>query len=128
MKAQSKSIALYYRFSVAGTHNYRRGSAALAVVHLTNKGPDAYKNDVYGDIIQIERKLLRDGSGGYKIKSSSGKIISTKREELIAICDHMSIQVDNPLTMLSQDNARQFLNASSSHEKYQVNHLGFDIQ
>lgn len=95
-------------------------SAALAIVKLTNKGSDAYKADVYGDEIIIERKLLRDGGGQYKIKSSNNKTVSTKREELVAICDHMSIQIDNPLTVLSQDMARQFLNSSSSHDKYMV--------
>lgn len=91
------------------------------MVHLTNRGPDAYRHDVYGDIIQVERRLVRDsGLGQYKIKNASGKLVSTKREELTAICDHMSIQVDNPLTVLSQDNARQFLNASSSYEKYKA--------
>ncbi|KAJ8660440.1 hypothetical protein O0I10_003898 [Lichtheimia ornata] len=95
-------------------------NAALAIVKLTNKGSDAYKADVYGDEIIIERKLLRDGGGQYKIKSSNNKTVSTKREELVAICDHMSIQIDNPLTVLSQDMARQFLNSSSSHDKYML--------
>lgn len=98
----------------------KNDSAALAIVTITNKGSDAYKPDIYGDEIIIERKLLRDGAGQYKIKSSSNKTISTKREELVAICDHMSIQIDNPLTVLSQDMARQFLNSSSNHDKYMV--------
>ena len=63
---------------------------------------------------------MKDGSGQYKIKNSSGKVISLKREELTAICDHMSIQVDNPLIVLSQDNAREFLNSSSPKDKYKV--------
>lgn len=88
---------------------------------ITNKGPDAYKPDVYGEHIIIERRISKDGASGYKIKSSStGKTISTKREELAAICDHMSIQVDNPLTILSQDSARQFLNSSTPEDKYKV--------
>ncbi|KAL0078931.1 P-loop containing nucleoside triphosphate hydrolase protein [Phycomyces blakesleeanus] len=94
--------------------------SAIVIVHLTNKGPDAYKPDVYGDTIQVERKISKDGVGYYKIKNSSGKIISTKKEELTAICDYMSIQVDNPLTILSQDNARQFLNSSTPHDKYRL--------
>ncbi|KAI7855345.1 P-loop containing nucleoside triphosphate hydrolase protein, partial [Circinella umbellata] len=95
-------------------------NAALITVHITNKGPDAYRHDVYGDTIIIDRKILKDGSGQYKIKSSSGKTISLKREELTTICDHMSIQVDNPLIVLSQDNAREFLNSSSPKDKYKL--------
>ena len=29
-------------------------------------------------------------------------MISTKKEELAAICDHMNIQVDNPMNVLTQ--------------------------
>lgn len=95
-------------------------SVGQVIVKITNKGPDAYKPDIYGETIIIERRLAKDGASGYKIKSSSGRTISTKREELTAICDHMSIQVDNPLTVLSQDSARQFLNSSTSEDKYKV--------
>jgi chromosome segregation ATPase len=92
----------------------------LVTIHITNKGPDAYKPDVYGDYIIVDRRLLRDGMNSFKIKDHRGKVVSVKREELTAICDHMSIQVDNPLTMLSQDSARQFLNSSSPSDKYKV--------
>ncbi|KAG0176448.1 Structural maintenance of chromosomes protein 6 [Apophysomyces sp. BC1021] len=95
-------------------------NVAWVRVRLTNKGPDSFRRDIYGDSIQIERQLLQDGMGGYKIKNHAGKLVSTKREDLVAICDHMSIQVDNPLTMLSQDGARQFLTSSTSHEKYKL--------
>ncbi|ORZ12709.1 hypothetical protein BCR42DRAFT_331345 [Absidia repens] len=95
-------------------------NASLVTIHITNKGPDAYKHSTYGDCIIVDRRILRDGSNSFKIKDYKGKVISNKREELTAICDHMSIQVDNPLTMLSQDSARQFLNSSSSHDKYKL--------
>ncbi|KAI8376349.1 uncharacterized protein BYT42DRAFT_574286 [Radiomyces spectabilis] len=95
-------------------------NAAQVVVKITNKGADAYRHDIYGDYIQVERKLHKDGTGGYKIKDDKGRIVSTKREELTAICDFMSIQVDNPLTVLSQDNARQFLNSSTPQDKYKL--------
>ncbi|KAG0166206.1 Structural maintenance of chromosomes protein 6 [Apophysomyces sp. BC1015] len=95
-------------------------SGAEVTVRITNKGPDAFRHDVYGDFIQVERKIMKEGIGGYKVKNASGKTVSTKREELTAICDHMSIQVDNPLTVLSQDNARQFLNSSTPQDKYKL--------
>ncbi|KAI8335915.1 P-loop containing nucleoside triphosphate hydrolase protein [Chlamydoabsidia padenii] len=95
-------------------------NASMVTIHITNKGPDAYKHDIYGDTIIVDRRLLRDGSNSFKIKDHKGKIVSVKREELTAICDHMSIQVDNPLTMLGQDSARQFLNSSSAHDKYKL--------
>jgi len=87
-------------------------------VKIRNKGPDAYKPDIYGDRIIIERRLSRDGANGYKIKNSSGRIIANNRKELNHILDHMCIQVDNPMNILNQDLARQFISSSTPEEKY----------
>ena len=75
-------------------------------VTIKNQGEDAYRHGLYGDSIVITRRFTREGGSSYKIKSKSGKIISNKREELAAICDHMNIQVDNPMNILTQDSAR----------------------
>lgn len=97
----------------------REGATQTDVkLQLRNRGLDAYKPEVYGDSIIIERRISRDGGSSYKIKSAKGKTISTKREELAAMCDHMNIQVDNPMNVLSQDTARQFIQSSTAEEKY----------
>ncbi|GJJ74285.1 structural maintenance of chromosomes protein 6 [Entomortierella parvispora] len=97
----------------------REGASQTDVkLQLRNRGPDAFKPELYGESIIIERRISRDGSSGYKIKSAKGKTISTKREELAAMCDHMNIQVDNPMNVLSQDTAKQFLQASTGEDKY----------
>ena len=75
--------------------------ASEVSITLKNEGEDAFKPDVYGKSITITRRFTKD-SGSYKIKSREGKIVSTKREELSAILDHMNIQVDNPMNILSQ--------------------------
>ena len=77
-------------------------SAAEVSIHLKNQGDEAYKHDFYGDSIVITRRFTREGSSSYKIKSKGGKVISVKREELSAICDHMNVQVDNPMNVLTQ--------------------------
>ncbi|ORX70371.1 hypothetical protein BCR32DRAFT_211334 [Anaeromyces robustus] len=87
-------------------------------IKIRNKGPDAYKPDIYGDRIIIERRLSRDGVNGYKIKNNNGKIIANNRKELNHILDHMCIQVDNPMNILNQDLARQFISSSTPEEKY----------
>ena len=69
---------------------------------LKNQGEEAYKPKEYGKSIVITRRFTKDGSSSYKIKSRDGKLVSTKREELQAICDHMNIQVDNPMNILTQ--------------------------
>jgi chromosome segregation ATPase len=75
---------------------------------------------LYGDVISIERRFSKDGSSGYKLKAKSGHTVSTKLEELKEILDHVQLQVDNPMTILTQDTARQFLGNSSANEKYKL--------
>ncbi|KAI0269879.1 P-loop containing nucleoside triphosphate hydrolase protein [Gloeopeniophorella convolvens] len=93
-------------------------SAAEVTIHLKNQGDEAYKHDLYGDSIIVTRRFTKEGASSYKIKSKDERLISTKREELSAICDHMNIQVDNPMNVLTQDAARQFLSASHPSDKY----------
>lgn len=62
--------------------------------------------------------------------SKSDKVISTRKEDLESICDHMGIQVDNPMNILTQDTAKQFLAKSTPEDLYQVSlntlrNLGF---
>lgn len=40
------------------------------------------------------------------------------------MCDHMGIQVDNPMNILSQDTAKAFLSSSKPEDKYEV---GIDV-
>ena len=81
-------------------------SAAEVSIHLKNQGDEAFKHDLYGDSIVITRRFTKEGASSYKIKSKDGKVISTKREDLSAICDHMNIQVDNPMNVLTQGRSR----------------------
>jgi hypothetical protein len=50
---------------------HRSGSVTL---RLANRGPEAYRPEEYGDSISIERRILRDGGGGYKIMSVNSTI------------------------------------------------------
>uniref|UniRef100_A0A3B5AWY9 Structural maintenance of chromosomes protein 6 n=1 Tax=Stegastes partitus TaxID=144197 RepID=A0A3B5AWY9_9TELE len=93
-------------------------NAADITVKLRNRGPDAYKKDVYGDCISIEHRIWSDGSRTCKLKNKSGQIISSKKEELTAILDHFNIQLDNPVSILSQEMSKQFLHSKSESDKY----------
>ena len=88
-------------------------SAAEVIITIKNEGEDAYKPSVYGKSIVIARRFTKEGHSSYKIKGKDGKKITMKKEELSAICDHMNIQVDNPLNILSQG-ASLYLNHSFS--------------
>ncbi|KAF9523412.1 P-loop containing nucleoside triphosphate hydrolase protein [Crepidotus variabilis] len=91
---------------------------AEVTIHIKNQGDEAYKPKEYGKTIIISRRIYKEGSPTWKIMNASGKVVSTKKDELAAICDHMNIQVDNPMNVLTQDAARQFLSASAPQDKY----------
>ncbi|GAA6012114.1 hypothetical protein JCM10207_005133 [Rhodosporidiobolus poonsookiae] len=93
-------------------------SSAKCIVTLSNKGDEAYKHHIYGDKIIIERTLNKTGSGAYKIKSAEGLTRDTKKATLDEILDQFNIQVDNPMTVLTQDQSRQFLASASPKDKY----------
>ncbi|KAI8612326.1 P-loop containing nucleoside triphosphate hydrolase protein, partial [Chytriomyces sp. MP71] len=94
-------------------------TAAEVTVAIHNKGPEAYKPEVYGQTIIIARKISKDGTSGYRILDADGVTQAHKKEDLLAILDHMSIAIDNPLSILTQDTSRQFLANSTPQSKYE---------
>lgn len=101
---------------------------ASIIVKLKNEGPSAYQNQEYGDSLIVERHFTATGTSGYKIKTASGRVISEKRGDLDPILDHYDLQVDNPLNVLSQDNARQFIGTSKVSEKYKMFMKGVQLE
>ncbi len=97
-------------------------------VKIKNEGETAYQQDVYGDSIVVERHFSRSGSSSFKIKSSTGRLISTRKGDLEEICDYFALQIDNPMTVLTQDMARQFLNNSSPYDKYKFFMKGTQLE
>ncbi|KAK2167667.1 hypothetical protein LSH36_25g01011 [Paralvinella palmiformis] len=91
--------------------------SAEVMIKLRNHGKDAYRPEAYGKSIIIERKIAKESSS-YKIKSCSGVLISTKREELCHILEHFNIQVENPIVILNQETSRNFLHSKSPQDKY----------
>ena len=99
----------------------KEGSATHARVRVTllNKGPDAFQHDVYGDLIHIERNIfLRGSNGGYKLYAEDGKTCkSEKKKDLQLLLDQMNIQVENPVAVLDQEEAKKFL-TGKAEDKY----------
>jgi chromosome segregation ATPase len=87
-------------------------------VRIKNQGALAYKPSQYGDSITVERHFSRSGTSGFKLKDQNGRIVSTRKAELEDILDAFSMQIDNPMNVLTQDMARQFLNHSTPKDKY----------
>lgn len=109
-------------------------SEARVVVKISNSGALQFKGDLYGESIIVERRFRRNGPNSFKTKSSlNGRIISERKDEIMAICDNYNIQVDNPLSILTQEMAKKFLVNSTPQNLYeffmratQLEQLSFD--
>ena len=78
----------------------------------------AYQPDVFGESIIVERHFNKAGTSQFKIKNANDRLVSSKRGDLEDILDYLALQLDNPMNVLTQDMARQFLNSSSPNQKY----------
>lgn len=103
-------------------------SSSTIIVRIKNAGDGAYRQTEYGDVITVERHFARNGSSGFKLKNTRGRIISTKKADLDDIIDYYVLQIDNPMNVLSQDLARQFLSASTPSEKYKFFVKGVQLE
>ncbi len=93
-------------------------SSATITVTIRNEGGDAFRPETYGDKIIIERRILAEGGATWKMKAANGKVVATTKAELETFCDYANIQPDNPIHILTQDTARQFLGSSDPSEVY----------
>lgn len=63
---------------------------AIVRVALLNKGSDAFKPEVYGDTVVVERIInAKGGSHGYKLYGADGMEKSRERKELVALLDQL---------------------------------------
>lgn len=102
--------------------------SATIIVRIKNQGDGAYMPNEYGKSIIVERSFSKSGSSGFKLKNEAGKIVSTKKADLDTITDFFNLQIDNPMNVLSQDMARQFLSSSSPAEKYKFFVKGVQLE
>uniref|UniRef100_A0A8C2ZH86 Structural maintenance of chromosomes protein 6 n=1 Tax=Cyclopterus lumpus TaxID=8103 RepID=A0A8C2ZH86_CYCLU len=93
-------------------------SSSDVSITLRNKGRDAYKPEVYGQAIIIDLRITREGLRTYKLRSKSGQLVSTKKEELLSILDNFNIQVNNPVSVLTQEMSKYFLHSKGEGDKY----------
>ncbi|KAL3052488.1 hypothetical protein OYC64_005102 [Pagothenia borchgrevinki] len=93
-------------------------SSADVSITLRNKGRDAFKSEVYGSAITVDLRITREGLRSYKLRSKSGQIVSTKKEELLSILDNFNIQVNNPVSVLTQEMSKHFLHSKGEGDKY----------
>ena len=94
-------------------------SGAKLRVTLLNKGSDGFMPEVYGDTITVERciSMRSGGFNGYKLLDQNGKEQSRRKADLDAMLDQLNIQVENPVAVLDQEEAKKFL-TGKAEDKY----------
>lgn len=95
-------------------------SSAYVEITLYNQGVGAYKPHEFGNFITVQRNFTVGGNSSYKIKSENGKVMSKSAKEVQNIVSYLGIQVENPVCILNQDTARNFLSTSDPKHKYQL--------
>lgn len=98
-------------------------SKATVILTLSNEGYGRYnpKDREYASTIIIERVISRNGTNEYKLRATKdGKILGKKKSEVDAICSTFSLDVDQPMTILTQDQARTFLSSADDQQLYKV--------
>ncbi|XP_018430887.1 PREDICTED: structural maintenance of chromosomes protein 6-like [Nanorana parkeri] len=103
--------------SVKGFVKEGQMSADISIT-LRNRGSDAFKPEVYGDSIVVQQHLTVDGGRTYKLKSKTGIVVSSKKEELVSVLDHFNIQIANPVSVLTQEMSKLFLQSKNESDKY----------
>eukprot|EP00536_Pseudo-nitzschia_multiseries_P000717 jgi/Psemu1/249877/estExt_Genewise1Plus.C_90057 len=93
-------------------------SCARVRVTLLNMGDDAYQHEKYGDSITVERTIaVAGGYNGYKLYGADKVEQSRSKKDLIEMLDKLNIQVENPVAILDQEDAKKFL-AGKAKDKF----------
>lgn len=90
---------------------------ALVRVTIVNEGLDGVHQGKYGSKISIERRFARKGSATLRLLDEHGKYVSKDKKELRQILDSLKITVDNPVCVLDQENAKNFIRGKA-RDKY----------
>lgn len=92
-------------------------SYSSILVEIKNQGDDAFKPEIYGDLIIIERRITESHSSTV-LKDHQGKKVSSRRDELRELVEHYNIDVENPCVIMSQDKSREFLHSGNDKDKF----------
>ena len=92
-------------------------TSAKIRVHVLNRSQDGFQKEIYGDAIIVERCISKTGYNGYKLYNAEGKECSKSKKDLDFMLDQLNIQVENPVVVLDQEEAKKFLNGKPE-DKY----------
>ena len=96
-------------------------------MRLANVGEEeAYKPEVFGSAIVVERVIYISPQGQpqshHFVRNAAGKVVYEKKkalEEKKAILRHFVIELDNPTTILQQEEAKVFFTDNSPKKRYE---------
>lgn len=99
--------------------DFIKTGCSYAVVHveMKNEGEDAFKPEIYGDTIIIERRISESTSSTV-LKDHQGKKVASRKEDLQEIVEHFNIDVENPCVIMTQDKSREFLHSGNDKDKF----------
>ena len=87
---------------------------------LLNEGPDAYKPELYGSRIDIQRKITLAGGSSFTLKNGdTNKTIETHKQassELDRILKQFNISVTNPCCVLTQEESKTFIKGDEKNK------------
>ncbi|OAY78563.1 Structural maintenance of chromosomes protein 6B [Ananas comosus] len=92
------------------------GYAAI-FVEMKNQGEDAFKPEVYGNLIIIERRIT-ESTSSLVLKDHQGRKVAHRRDDLQELIEHFNIDVENPCVIMSQDKSREFLHSGNDRDKF----------
>ncbi|MCL7034542.1 hypothetical protein MKW94_013465 [Papaver nudicaule] len=93
-------------------------SYALVSVEIKNQGEEAFKPEIYGDVIIIERRVTESSGSTIALKNRQGKKVASRRADVMEIVEHFNIDVENPCVIMSQDKSREFLHSGNDKDKF----------
>ncbi|KAG2589578.1 structural maintenance of chromosomes protein 6B-like isoform X3 [Panicum virgatum] len=92
-------------------------SYASILVDINNHGEDAFKHEVFGNVIILERRIT-ESSSSTVLKDQHGRKVAHRKDDLVEIIEHFNIDVENPCVIMSQDKSREFLHSGNDKDKF----------
>ena len=109
------------RYSRLGDFVRKGSQRATIAVTLHNTGDEAYRQERYGRSLTFRRTICLKGLSTLELVDWKGSMIVSGRaalQEAANILRALNIQLDNPLTILQQDHAKEMLQVEKPEKLY----------
>ena len=109
------------RYSRLGDFVRKGSQRATIAVTLHNTGEEAYRQERYGISLTFRRTICLQGLSTLELVDWKGSVIVSGRaalQEAANILRALNIQLENPLTILQQDHAKEMLQVEKPEKLY----------